>query len=119
MESRRAGDVVGGVTPPFAQRDLVAQSLGIPHGNLRVISPYIGGGFGGKVGISIEANVVLMASGAGHPVKVRMSREEEFVATNVRQSLVGKYKIGCDKDGNLLAMEPPTTSAGARTTTTA
>ncbi|HOC19884.1 MAG TPA: molybdopterin-dependent oxidoreductase [Anaerolineae bacterium] len=91
---------------PFAQRDLVAQSLGIPHGNLRVISPYIGGGFGGKAGISIEANVVLMAKAVpGHPVKVRMSREEEFVATNVRQSLVGKYKIGCDKDGNLLAME--------------
>ncbi len=91
---------------PFAQRDILAQSLGIPHGNMRVISPYIGGGFGGKAGISIEANVVLMAKAVpGYPVKVRMSREEEFVATNVRQSLVGKYKIGCDKDGNLLAME--------------
>ena len=41
----------------------------------------------------------------GHPFKVRMTREEEFVATNVRQSLVGTYKIGCDADGNLLAME--------------
>ncbi len=91
---------------PFAQRDLVAQSLGIPHGNLRVISPYIGGGFGGKAGISIEANVVLMAKAVpGYPVKVRMTREEEFVATNVRQSLVARYKVGCDKDGNLLAME--------------
>ena len=89
---------------PFAQRDILAQCLDIPHGNLRVISPYIGGGFGGKAGISIEANVVLMAKAVqGHPVKVRMTREEEFVATNVRQSLTGMYKVGCDTDGNLLA----------------
>jgi len=91
---------------PFAQRDLLAQALGIPHGNMRVISPYVGGGFGGKAGISIEANVVLMAKAVrGHPVKVRMTREEEFVATNVRQSLIAKYKIGCDAEGNLVAME--------------
>ncbi|MBN1878291.1 MAG: xanthine dehydrogenase family protein molybdopterin-binding subunit [Anaerolineae bacterium] len=91
---------------PFAQRDLLSQSLGVPHGNIRVISPYIGGGFGGKAGISIEANVVLMAQAVkGYLVKVRMTREEEFIATNVRQSLVGKFKIGCDAEGNLLAME--------------
>ncbi|HOT93539.1 MAG TPA: xanthine dehydrogenase family protein molybdopterin-binding subunit [Anaerolineae bacterium] len=91
---------------PFAQRDLLSNSLGVPHGNIRVISPYIGGGFGGKAGISIEANVVLMAKAVkGHPVKVRMTREEEFIATNVRQCLVGKYKVGCDAEGNLLAME--------------
>jgi carbon-monoxide dehydrogenase large subunit len=91
---------------PFAQRDLLAQSLGVPHGNVRVISPYIGGGFGGKAGISIEANVALMAKAVqGRPVKVRMTREEEFISTNVRQSLVGKFKIGCDAEGNLVAME--------------
>ena len=91
---------------PFAQRDILAQSLGVPHGNMRVISPYVGGGFGGKAGISIEANVVLMARAVpGRPVKVRMTREEEFVATNVRQSLIANYKIGCDAEGNLLAMK--------------
>jgi len=91
---------------PFAQRDLIAQSLDIPHGNLRVIAPYVGGGFGGKAGISIEANVVVMARAVkGTPVKVRMTREEEFLNTNVRQSLFGRYKIGVDKEGNLLAME--------------
>jgi CO/xanthine dehydrogenase Mo-binding subunit len=91
---------------PFAQRDLLAQSLDIPHGNLRVISPYVGGGFGGKAGISIEANVVLMAKAVpGRYVKVRMTREEEFVATNVRQSLMGTFKIGCDAEGYLQAME--------------
>jgi carbon-monoxide dehydrogenase large subunit len=91
---------------PFAQRDLIAQSLGLPHGNLRVISPYVGGGFGGKAGVSMEVYAVVMARAVkGHPVKLRMTREEEFVATTVRQALVAQTKIGCDAQGNLLAME--------------
>ena len=91
---------------PFAQRDLMAQSLGIPHGNLRVVSPYVGGGFGGKAGISMEVCAVVMARATqGHPVKLRMTREEEFIGTTVRQSLVAHTKIGCDAEGNLLAME--------------
>lgn len=91
---------------PFAQRDLIAQSLGIPHGNLRVVSPYLGGGFGGKAGVSIEAYAVAMARAVkGHPVKLRMTREEEFIGTTVRQSLVAHIRIGCDAEGNLLAME--------------
>jgi CO/xanthine dehydrogenase Mo-binding subunit len=91
---------------PFAQRDLMAQSLGIPHGNLRVVSPYVGGGFGGKAGISMEVCAVVMARAVkGHPVKLRMTREEEFIGTSVRQSLVARTKIGCDAEGYLLAME--------------
>jgi len=91
---------------PFAQRDLIAQSLSIPHGDLRVVSPYVGGGFGGKAGVSMEACAVVMARAVkGHPVKLRMTREEEFVGTTVRQTLVAHTKIGCDAEGNLLAME--------------
>jgi carbon-monoxide dehydrogenase large subunit len=91
---------------PFAQRDLIAQSLGIAHGNLRVVSPYVGGGFGGKAGISMEVCAVVMARAVrGHPVKLRMTREEEFVGTSVRQSLVAHTKIGCDSEGQLQAME--------------
>jgi len=91
---------------PHAQRDLIAQSLDIPHGNLRVVSPYVGGGFGGKAGVTMEACAVVMARAVkGHPVKLRMTREEEFVGTTMRQSLVAHTKIGCDTEGNLLAME--------------
>jgi carbon-monoxide dehydrogenase large subunit len=91
---------------PFAQRDLIAQSLDIPHGNLRVVSPYVGGGFGGKAGVSMEVYAVAMARAVkGHPVKLRMTREEEFVGTTVRQALVAKTKIGCNAEGDLLAME--------------
>jgi carbon-monoxide dehydrogenase large subunit len=91
---------------PFAQRDLIAQSLDIPHGNLRVVSPYVGGGFGGKAGVSMEVCAVVMARAVrGHPVKLRMTREEEFIGTTARQNLVANTKIGCDAEGNLQAME--------------
>jgi carbon-monoxide dehydrogenase large subunit len=91
---------------PFAQRDLIAQSMGIPHGDLRVVSPYVGGGFGGKAGVSMEVYAVAMAKAVpGHPVKLRMTREEEFIGTTVRQALVAQTKIGCDAEGILLAME--------------
>jgi len=49
--------------------------------------------------------VVMARAVQGRPVKLRMTREEEFVGTNVRQSLVAHTKIGCDAEGNLLAME--------------
>jgi carbon-monoxide dehydrogenase large subunit len=54
----------------------------------------------------MEVCAVVMARAVkGHPVKLRMTREEEFIGTSVRQSLVAHTKIGCDAQGNLLAME--------------
>ncbi len=91
---------------PFAMRDMIAQGLDIPHNKLRVIAPLVGGGFGGKAGVTMEACAVVMAQAVeGRPVKLRLTREEEFVGTSVRQSLVSNIKVGCDQDGNLLAME--------------
>jgi len=91
---------------PFAMRDMIAQSLDIPHNKLRVIAPLVGGGFGGKAGVTMEACAVVMAQAVeGRPVKLRLTREEEFVGTSVRQSLVSNIKVGCDKEGVLLAME--------------
>ncbi|MEE8357255.1 MAG: xanthine dehydrogenase family protein molybdopterin-binding subunit [Anaerolineales bacterium] len=91
---------------PFAMRDMIAQGLGIPHNKMRVIAPMVGGGFGGKAGVTMEACAVVMAQAVeGHPVKLRLTREEEFVGTSVRQSLVSEIKVGCDKAGNLLGME--------------
>lgn len=91
---------------PFAMRDMIAQGLDIPHNKLRVIAPLVGGGFGGKAGVTMEACAVVMAQAVvGRPVKLRLTREEEFVGTSVRQSLVSNIKVGCDKEGVLLAME--------------
>jgi len=104
----RSGEVTlwSSTQSPFAQRDLIAQTLGISQGDMRVIGNYIGGGFGSKAGVSMEAVAVAMARKVpGHPVKVRMTREEEFFCCFVRQGLVAKVKIGGTKEGNVLALQ--------------
>jgi carbon-monoxide dehydrogenase large subunit len=91
---------------PFAQRDLIAESLGSSPRDVRVISPFVGGGFGSKAGVSMEALAVIMAQKVpGHPVKVRLTREEEFYCSFVRQGLVAKIKVGADSEGKLVAMK--------------
>lgn len=91
---------------PFAQRDMIAHSLNISQSDVRVISPFVGGGFGSKAGVTMEALPVAIATKAGgRPVKLRLTREEEFYTNFVRQGLTIKLKVGCDKEGRLLAME--------------
>jgi carbon-monoxide dehydrogenase large subunit len=96
----------GSSQSPFAQRNLIAQSMGISQSKMRVIAPFVGGGFGCKAGVSMEALAVAIATKVkGHPVKLVLTREEEFYTAFVRQGLVAYFKIGCDAQGRLLAME--------------
>src|SRR5574342_64999 len=91
---------------PFAQRNLIAQSLGLSQSDMRVISPAVGGGFGGKAGVSMESLAVALAmKGKGHAGRLRRTREEECYTAFVRQGLVAHFKMGCDAAGHLLAME--------------
>ncbi len=91
---------------PFAQRNIFAKALGLSQSDIRVIAPYVGGGFGSKAGVTMEALPVALAMKAnGRPVKLRLTREEEFYTNFVRQGLIIKLKVGCDKTGRLLAME--------------
>lgn len=96
----------GSSQSPFAQRNLIAQTLGISQSKMRVIAPYVGGGFGCKAGVSMESLAVAIATKVkGHPVKLLLTREEEFFTAFVRQGLVSYIKMGCDEKGRLLAME--------------
>ncbi len=96
----------GSSQSPFAQRNLIASALGVSPADVQVIAPYVGGGFGCKAGVSMEALAVAIASQVrGRPVKLRLTREEEFYTAFVRQGLVAHFKMGCDKDGHLLAVE--------------
>ncbi len=91
---------------PFSQRSSFAKALGVSESKIRVIAGYVGGGFGCKAGVTMENVAVALASKAGgRPVKVRLTREEEFFTNFVRQGLIIKLKIGCDAQGNVLAME--------------
>ena len=91
---------------PFAQRNLLAKTLHKSESQIRVIAPYVGGGFGCKAGVTMESIPVAIATKArGRPVKFRLTREEEFYTNFVRQGLVITLKVGCDAQGRLLALE--------------
>jgi CO/xanthine dehydrogenase Mo-binding subunit len=90
---------------PFAQRNLIAETLEISPTDLRVIAPYVGGGFGAKAGVTMEAIPVALATRCkGWPVKLLLTREEEFFTNFVRQGLVSTIKAGCDRNGRLIAL---------------
>jgi len=91
---------------PFAVRHLMSVALGIPLHKINVVVPYVGGGFGGKAGIHWEPLVVLLSKKAGgRPVKLVMTREEQFNTTAVRQGLFARIKTGVKKNGKITAME--------------
>jgi CO/xanthine dehydrogenase Mo-binding subunit len=106
MEENGSVTLWGSSQSPFAQRNLIAKALGISQSDVQVIAPYVGGGFGSKAGVSMEALAVAIASKVrGRPVKLRLTREEEFYTAFVRQGMTAYFKMGCDKNGRLLAME--------------
>jgi len=94
---------------PYTQRNLFAETLaplGLSHKDIRVITPYVGGGFGGKAGVSMEIiGAALATTVKGHPVKLRWTREQEFYNTYQRQALHAKIKMGAKKDGTITAIE--------------
>ncbi len=94
---------------PFTQRHLFAQALeqfGLSHKDVRVISTYIGGGFGGKAGVSMEIlGAVLAIAVKGRPVKVLWNRAQEFYNTYQRQGVTAKIKMGVKKDGSITALD--------------
>jgi carbon-monoxide dehydrogenase large subunit len=94
---------------PYTQRALFAEALaplGLSHQDVRVITPYIGGGFGGKAGVSMEILGAALATAVqGHAVKLRWTREQEFYNTYQRQGLVAHLKVGVTADGEITALE--------------
>jgi carbon-monoxide dehydrogenase large subunit len=94
---------------PFTQRNLFAIALaplGLSHKDVRVIAPYVGGGFGGKAGVSMEILAAALATAVkGNPVKVIWSRAQEFYNTYQRQGVIAKTKIGVKKDGTITALK--------------
>jgi len=83
----------------------VAKTLGIPKDKVRLVSPYIGGGFGGK--LFVRADAVLAALGArqvGRPVKVTLQRPLMFNNTTHRPATIQRIRIGTDRDGKITAI---------------
>ncbi len=98
--------IVASTQTPFRDRIELSHALGIPPGAIRVIAPYLGGGFGGKDGITVQAYLALAARHAGgRPVKIWYPREESFLAGTKRHPAVLKYSLGCDRNGLLHALD--------------
>ncbi|MBU1376402.1 MAG: xanthine dehydrogenase family protein molybdopterin-binding subunit [Alphaproteobacteria bacterium] len=88
----------------WAVRDLT-ETLLIPKENVRVISPYIGGGFGSKLWIRADAlAAILGARAAGRPVKVALARTQIFNNTTHRPATIQRIRIGCGPDGRIAAI---------------
>jgi CO/xanthine dehydrogenase Mo-binding subunit len=91
---------------PYALRNLFAIAFDLPHRNVRVEVPYVGGGFGGKAGIGIEPLIALLSRAAkGRPVKLTATREEEFSLLPCRSQLTYLIKTGVSSEGRILAQE--------------
>ena len=98
--------VVTSTQIPHIVRRVIGQALGIPWGNVRVIKPYIGGGFGNKQDVLYEPlNAFLTTQVGGRPVKLDISREETFCNTRTRHSIEFDLAAGVDKEGKLLAKD--------------
>ncbi|MGR6329912.1 aldehyde oxidoreductase molybdenum-binding subunit PaoC [Sphingomonas sp. XXL09] len=83
----------------------VATTLGIPKEKVRLISPYVGGGFGGKLFVRSDAIMAALgAKAAGRPVKVALQRPLIANNTTHRPATIQRIRIGCGKDGRITAI---------------
>ncbi|KAA8605346.1 xanthine dehydrogenase [Salipiger aestuarii] len=86
-------------------RDELADSLGIDPAQVRILSPYIGGGFGSKLGIGPEAVAAAIAAREiGRPVRVVMSRQTVFDAVLRRTETTQRVRFGATGDGRIRAI---------------
>ncbi len=83
----------------------VADILGLPHNRVRVIGTMVGGGFGGKEDITVEAFLGLLAWKTGRPIKMVYTREESILAHSKRHAYIMEYKTGADREGHLAALK--------------
>jgi nicotinate dehydrogenase subunit B len=99
---------------PFGVRGEVAQAIGLPAEKVRVITPFVGGGFGGKSANRQTVEAARLAKAAGKPVQVMWSREEEFFFDTFRPAAVVKINSGLDAAGKITFWDYDVYFAGDR-----
>jgi len=88
---------------PFQVQRAVAAALGVPAEKVRIISRYVGGGFGGKTEADQGVEAARLAKITGKPVQVVYSRQEEFFYDRFRPAAVMKIRAGIALNGNTAA----------------
>ena len=86
---------------PFGLQDGIVRDLGIPREKVRVITPFVGGGFGGKAAYQQGVEAARLAKMTGKPVMVVWTRDEEFFYDTFHSAGVVKIASGIDDSGNI------------------
>ena len=81
----------------------VAKILGVPDAKVRVIAPYVGGGFGGKEDMTVEPYLAVAVHRTRKPVRMLWTRNESLLARAKRHRNVMRYRTAADAEGMLLA----------------
>ncbi|MCB6202269.1 xanthine dehydrogenase family protein molybdopterin-binding subunit [Extibacter muris] len=103
----------------FGQRINLQRIFGLPMSKIRIISPVMGGGFGGKIDLVTEPVTALLAIKTGKPVKMVFGRAEEFFAARTRHGAKVDLTMGVTEDGSIIAAdESMILNAGAHTSAT-
>jgi len=87
---------------PFGAKEEVAQALGIPPQKVRIITPFVGGGFGGKSQNAQAVEAARLAKLTGKPVQVARSRQEEFFYDTFRPAAVVKIRSGVSEANQIV-----------------
>jgi isoquinoline 1-oxidoreductase len=99
---------------PFGARGEIAEAIGFPPEKVRVITPFVGGGFGGKTFNLQAVEAARLAKAAGKPVQVMWSREEEFFYDTFRPAAIVKINSGIDDNGKMAFWDYEVFYAGDR-----
>jgi isoquinoline 1-oxidoreductase len=99
---------------PFPSQQAIAQAVGLPKEKVRVVTPFVGGGFGGKSAGGQALEAATLAKATGKPVQVCWSREEEFFLDTFRPAAVVKIRSGLDGAGRISLWDYQVYAAGAR-----
>lgn len=100
------GDLTVYVSTQSVHKDKqgIANILGLPEEKVRVISKYVGGGFGGKEDLSVQHHAALLAWHTGKPVKLTLSREESMLVHPKRHAMELEMTTACDEEGRLTGL---------------
>jgi nicotinate dehydrogenase subunit B len=105
--------VWSGTQAPFMVRRDLAAALGIPESDIRVLAQEIGGAYGGKQRGECEIEAARLARGAGAPVKLAWTREDESVAGYCRPAGIVEMTAGLDASGRICAWQHRNYNSGA------
>ncbi|ABO51274.1 xanthine dehydrogenase, molybdenum binding subunit apoprotein [Desulforamulus reducens MI-1] len=98
-------NIIAGTQNPFYDQQEIARCLDIPQEKIRVRTPNIGGGFGGKDGNTVQLFLALVTWKTGLPARLVFTREESLMASYKRHAAKVKVRLGFTKEGLITAYQ--------------